>query len=30
MNKKIIRVAESDLHQIIKESVNRILKEMFF
>ena len=25
--KKIIRLTESDLHQIVKESVNRILKE---
>ena len=27
MNKKIIRLTESDLHQIVKESVNKILKE---
>ena len=27
--KKIIRLTESDLHDIIKESVNRILKEGF-
>lgn len=27
MNKKIIRLTESDLHRIVKESVNRILKE---
>lgn len=27
MTKKIIRLTESDLHKIIKESVNRILKE---
>lgn len=27
MNKKLIRLTESDLHNIIKESVNRILKE---
>ena len=27
MNKKIIRLTESDLHQIVKESVNRVLRE---
>ena len=27
MNKKIIRLTESDLHKIVKESVNRILRE---
>ena len=27
MNKKIIRLTESDLHRIVKESVNRVLKE---
>ena len=27
--KKIIRLTESDLHQIVKESVNRILDESF-
>lgn len=27
MSKKIIRLTESDLHRIVKESVNRILKE---
>lgn len=27
MNKKLIRLTESDLHRIIKESVQRILKE---
>ena len=27
MNKKLIRLSESDLHKIVKESVNRILKE---
>ena len=27
MNKKLIRLTESDLHRIVKESVNRILKE---
>lgn len=28
MNKKLIRLTESDLHRIVKESVNRILTEM--
>jgi hypothetical protein len=28
MNKKLIRLTESDLHKIVKESVNRILSEM--
>jgi len=28
MNKKIIRLTESDLHRIVKQSVNRILREM--
>ena len=27
MNKKIIRLTEQDLHRIVKESVNRVLKE---
>ena len=27
MNKKMIRLTEGDLHKIVKESVNRILKE---
>lgn len=27
MNKKLIRLTESDLHRIVKESVNKILKE---
>lgn len=27
MSKKLIRLTESDLHRIVKESVNRILKE---
>lgn len=27
MNKKLIKLTESDLHKIVKESVNRILKE---
>ena len=27
MNKKRIRLTESDLHKIVKESVNRILRE---
>ena len=28
MKKKILRITESDLHNIIKESVNNILKEI--
>jgi len=28
MNKKLIRLTESDLHKIVKESVNMILKEV--
>ena len=28
MNKKFIRLTESDLHKIIKESVSRVLNEM--
>ena len=27
MNKKLIRLTESDLHRIVKESVNRIINE---
>ena len=27
MNKKLIRLTESDLHKIVKESVNRVMKE---
>ena len=27
MNKKLIRLTESDIHRIVKESVNRVLKE---
>lgn len=27
MNKKLIRLTESDLHKIVKESVNRVLNE---
>ena len=27
MNKKLIRLTESDLHRIVKESVNKVLKE---
>ena len=27
MNKRLIRLTESDLHRIVKESVNRILRE---
>ena len=30
MQKKLIRLTEGDLHRIIKESVNRILKESYF
>lgn len=30
MNKKLIRLTESDLHRIVKESVNRVLKEGVF
>jgi hypothetical protein len=29
MNKKLIRLTESDLHRIVKESVNKILNESF-
>lgn len=29
MNKKLIRLTERDLHRIVKESVNRILKETY-
>ena len=29
MNKKLIRLTESDLHRIVKESVNKIVKEGF-
>ena len=29
MKKKLIRLTESDLHRIVKESVNRVLKEDF-
>ena len=29
MNKKLIRLTESDLHKIVKESVDRILKESY-
>ena len=28
MNKRLIRLTESDLHRIVKESVNRILNEV--
>lgn len=28
MAKQLIRLTEGDLHRIIKESVNRVLKEM--
>lgn len=27
MNKKLIRLTESDLHRIVKKSVNRVMKE---
>ena len=27
MNKKLIRLTENDLHRIVKESVNRVIKE---
>ena len=27
MNKKLIKLTESDLHRIVKESVNRMLRE---
>ena len=27
MNKKFIQVTESDLHKIVKESVNKVLNE---
>ena len=27
MNKKMIRLTESDLHRIVKESVKRVLRE---
>ena len=30
MNKKVIRLTESDLRKIVKESVNRILKEDYY
>jgi hypothetical protein len=30
MNKKLIRLTESDLHRIVKESVNKILNEVQF
>lgn len=30
MNKKLIRLTEADIHRIVKESVNRILKEANF
>ena len=29
-NKKLIRLSESDLHRIVKESVNKILNEINF
>ena len=30
MNKKLIRLTESDIHRIVKESVDRILKEGYY
>lgn len=30
MNKKLIRLTESDLHRIVKESVNRVLNESYY
>ena len=30
MNKKLIRLTESDLHRIVRESVNRVLNEVKF
>jgi hypothetical protein len=30
MAKQLIRLTESDLHRIVKESVNTLLKEFFF
>ena len=30
MNKKLIRLTESDLHRIVKESVNEILNERLY
>jgi hypothetical protein len=30
MNKKLIRLTESDLHRIVKESVGKILKEGYY
>lgn len=29
MNKRLIRLTESDLHKIVKESVNRVMNEEF-
>ena len=29
MTKKLVRLTESDLHRIIKESVNRVIKEYY-
>lgn len=28
MNKKLVRLSESDLHKIVKESVNNVLPEL--
>ena len=30
MNKKLIKLTESDLHRIVKQSVNKILRESHF
>ena len=30
MNKKLIRLTESDLHRIVRESVNKVLNEVQF
>ena len=29
MNKKLIRLTESDLHRIVKRSVNKVLRESY-
>ncbi len=29
MNKKLIRLTESDLHRIVKEATNRVISELF-
>ena len=30
MNKKLIRLTESDLHRVVKESVNKVLNEVMY